>query len=335
MKIKRLISYFLTLTIAVCCAAPSMTLRASAESVKISLIYNMQYTAIKASKVNPGDTIHFTTDGTDPTVDSKLYTKKIGFVKTADVKIAEFDKDGNVVGKIKSYHLERLLPKPKFNVTDNFDGTVSVRVVDDQAGVTIHFTTNGKDPDESSPVIAATQSIRLKADREIKAVASAEGYHTSAVASIRPFELVTEDSYDAYIQAAFKRTNEIRKQNGLKALKLDSRLCEAAQIRAEELSVSYGHTRPDGRKWYTAYAEAGYKHWHSSENYAMLCRKGIAPVTMVDLWMISPAHRDAILGEEYDDVGFGFYQKDGNCYWIQLFGDPISNYYAQKNSTNN
>lgn len=326
MKIKRLGAYFITVFLAVCCFCGTLTVPASAASIKCSLVYTSEYTAIKATKINAEDTIRFTTDGTDPTVNSREYTKKIAFTKPAVVKFAEFDKNGNQVGKIKTLNVERLIPKPKFNVVDNFDGTVTVKIVDDQEGVTIHYTRDGSDPTEKSPVMPSDKALKVKKDIEIKAIAMAEGYHESMIASIRPFDLVTEKSYDDYIKAAFNKTNEIRAEHGLEPLKLNESLCKAALVRAKELRQSYGHTRPDGRKWSTEYAEVGYEYWYASENYAKILRCGIAPERMIELWMISKEHSEAILNTKGSDVGLGFYQADGYCYWIQLFGGKMSEY---------
>ena len=46
------------------------------------------------------------------------------------------------------------------------------------------------------------------------------------------------------------RTNALRKGNGVAALRVNDKLMQAAQVRAEEMAASgvYSHTRPDGRK---------------------------------------------------------------------------------------
>ena len=45
--------------------------------------------------------------------------------------------------------------------------------------------------------------------------------------------------------------NEERVSNGLEPLSIDSDLQRAAQVRANEASVSYSHQRPDGSEYYT------------------------------------------------------------------------------------
>ena len=51
----------------------------------------------------------------------------------------------------------------------------------------------------------------------------------------------------------FDRMNELRAQNGISPLTMDETLLEGSMIRAAELATSYGHTRPNGRQWYTVY----------------------------------------------------------------------------------
>ena len=51
-------------------------------------------------------------------------------------------------------------------------------------------------------------------------------------------------------QDIIDRTNALRKENGVAALRVNDRLMQAAQVRADEMAASgvYSHTRPDGRK---------------------------------------------------------------------------------------
>lgn len=62
--------------------------------------------------------------------------------------------------------------------------------------------------------------------------------------------------------------NRERAAEGLRSLVLDDGLCQAAQVRAEELVQSYSHDRPDGRSCFTAMTEAGVSYRSSGENIA-------------------------------------------------------------------
>ncbi|MBP5603948.1 MAG: chitobiase/beta-hexosaminidase C-terminal domain-containing protein [Ruminiclostridium sp.] len=299
-----------------------MSADADAASIKCTFYYTEEYTAVKLTPINSGDRIFYTIDGTVPTSDSKEYTKKLGFYTPAEVMLAEYDKNGVLVGKVKTITVERIVPKPDILVKDRLDGTADVQIICPLEGAEIHFTKDGTEPDESSAVLKKGLLLHVKKDCEIKAVAVKQGWKTSACVSEKPLELVTRKSYEEYISQAFDITNQIRKEHGLSPLKLNSKLSFAAYVRAKELSQNYenGHTRPNGLRWTTAIKEAGYIHYFAGENYGKLYKSGVDPQKIMDMWMISTIHSDNILNTIGPDVGFGFYQKDGYCYWIQLFG---------------
>ena len=58
------------------------------------------------------------------------------------------------------------------------------------------------------------------------------------------------DDADAMKQDIVDRTNALRKENGVAALRVNDKLMQAAQVRADEMAAhtAYSHTRPDGRK---------------------------------------------------------------------------------------
>lgn len=72
---------------------------------------------------------------------------------------------------------------------------------------------------------------------------------TSGPAS-QPEATTPADDVDAMKQDIVDRTNALRKENGVAALRVNDRLMQAAQVRADEMAASgvYSHTRPDGRK---------------------------------------------------------------------------------------
>lgn len=309
--------------LALCSLTLSFPASASAH-IKCDMCYTADYTSVTLTPDSKGNTIHYTTDGSDPDTSSPVYTKKLGFRKAATLKAAEFDESGKMVGKVKTIEVQRVLSKPKFHVKDKFDGTVVVEIISEKKGAAIHFTTNGKDPSESSKALDG-KLIRVKKDCEIKAIAVMDGWKTSSVASIKPLDLVTGDSYNDYIQQCLELTNAERAKKGLDPLKLNKDLCSAALLRAKELSSNYdnGHTRPNGKRWVTTLAEFGYIHRYASENYGKLDRSGVNPEQIIDIWMHSDNHRAAILNEMGTEIGIGFYQADGYCYWIQLFGEKM------------
>ena len=323
MKLRRICGVLL----AACLSAGSFTAFSAvpvsaAGSLKYMLYYTDDYTAVKAEPVNAGDKIYYTIDGSEPDTNSAVYSKKLGFLEATTLKLAEYDAAGNAVGKIKTVEIQRILPKPKFLSTDKFDGTVEVQITDAKEGAKIHYTIDGSDPTENSPVLEG-HNLLVKGDSVIKAIAVMDGWKTSDIAKTEPLSIVTESSYEDYLLKCLELTNAERAKNGLPALKMNQKLCDASLLRAKELSTNYdnGHTRPNGKRWVTTLDEYGYVYRYASENYGKLDRTGVNPEMIIELWMNSENHRAAILNELGSDIGMGFYQVDGYCYWIQIFGE--------------
>lgn len=81
--------------------------------------------------------------------------------------------------------------------------------------------------------------------------------------------------------AALEKVNAIRVANGLSEVRYDASLEQAANVRAQEASTSFSHTRPDGSAWYTVndalmYGENLAEGYNSADE-------------VVDAWMASPA----------------------------------------------
>ena len=88
---------------------------------------------------------------------------------------------------------------------------------------------------------------------------------------------------------------------------------EYAQIRAEELAISYSHTRPNGE-------DNSSNGLNFIENGA---RGSATPEAVVNSWMNSDVHKATLLGD-YSDYGnrfgVGCYQaENGKLYWSQEF----------------
>ena len=114
--------------------------------------------------------------------------------------------------------------------------------------------------------------------------------------------------------------NKIRIKNNLESLSWGDTCAEAADIRAEETTVSYSHTRPNGSNWSTA-CPAPSSGGTSGENLA-IGNAAVSPATAVALWMGSEAHRANILNPEYTKLAVGFkFDIDTNykTYWSQFF----------------
>lgn len=128
-------------------------------------------------------------------------------------------------------------------------------------------------------------------------------------------------------QDIIDRTNALRKENGVAVLRVNDRLMQAAQVRADEIAASgvYSHTRPDGRKSNTV-TDSKYtgENLHNiSELYLEQQHKTLSEA-VVELWSNSKAHADNMTSSRYGEIGVGLARgidKDGfDCwYCVQVF----------------
>ena len=134
---------------------------------------------------------------------------------------------------------------------------------------------------------------------------------------------VPDETRLQYVEEVVALVNQQRAAQGLPALKLDTALEGAAQIRAQECVKVFSHTRPDGTRYRTAIDQAGVVAGYSGENAAS---GHTTPQQVVDGWMKSEGHRANILSPHYTRIGVGLAANDGsNAYrgyaWVQLFAD--------------
>lgn len=110
--------------------------------------------------------------------------------------------------------------------------------------------------------------------------------------------------------------NKERAEYGLDCLSLDAQLTNMAQYKAEDMAAygflhdgSYGQLQNLLDKFNISYSCAG-------ENIAMNQTK--CEEVMED-WMNSDGHRANILNSSYTKLGVGYYEDNGNTYWVQEF----------------
>jgi len=122
------------------------------------------------------------------------------------------------------------------------------------------------------------------------------------------------ESIEGFRREVVRLTNIERERAGLPTFEVNPRLMDWAQMRAEELSVLFSHTRPDG-------SGAG------TENIATRHR---TPEQVVRDWMNSPGHRRNILSPASDPdngvisfthIGVGCHMDSGGTlHWVLTFG---------------
>ena len=116
-----------------------------------------------------------------------------------------------------------------------------------------------------------------------------------------------------------KTNTEQVRVTGLQALQYDMELEEVAKVRAAELAVSLSHTRPDGRKWSTAYPAGNYA---KAENIAagFLSAESAFEGFMEEYQPYEKqGHRRIMLQKSLTRVGLAAVEVNGTVYWVQEF----------------
>ena len=141
----------------------------------------------------------------------------------------------------------------------------------------------------------------------------------------RPEDTSTTIDVNALKQDIIDRTNALRKENGVAALRINDRLMQAAQVRADEMASSsvYSHTRPDGRR-NTSVTDCPYvgENIHRIADCALQGKS--VPEAAVWSWNLSGGHRDNLLEKNYAETGVGLSRgvnDSGEACWycVQLF----------------
>lgn len=134
---------------------------------------------------------------------------------------------------------------------------------------------------------------------------------------VNPDQPDDSGSQEVWARQIVDLVNVERAKAGAAALTVSSGASRAAQVRAEEITKSFSHTRPDGRSFSTALTEVGVMYGGSGENIAYGQR---SPQAVMDQWMSSAGHRANILNPDFTAIGVGHYESgNGTDYWTQLF----------------
>lgn len=153
-----------------------------------------------------------------------------------------------------------------------------------------------------------------------------ESRDTVEVSNLPEDEAVaTKEEVDEQVELAegelfeqiFTLTNKERMNEGLKELKYNKDLQEAADIRAKECAENFSHTRPDGSSCHTVVADMDYQ--VTGENLVKADTPIATAATLMDAWMTSEGHRANILLPEFTSMAVGTYEKNGTTYAVQIF----------------
>ena len=120
-------------------------------------------------------------------------------------------------------------------------------------------------------------------------------------------------------QTAVNLLNELRESKGLQPLKWNpsSNLQKAAELRAEEISEEFSHTRPDGSSCFTVFGQFGLSYKASGENIAM--GTYMTPQKATKMWINSPSHYKNMIYPDFEEIGLACCVIGDTVYWVQLF----------------
>lgn len=175
---------------------------------------------------------------------------------------------------------------------------------------------DGKDADKDKVAEKKTPDTKEndadKAEKDTDTTTSESTVTTQTPAASVPETPVVSSYSGSYsVDRVFELVNQHRANNGLSALTLDSTLSSAAAVRAQETTISFSHTRPNGSAWYTVTT------YVNGENLVM--GTGMDADSAVSSWMASPAHRDCMLDGSFKKTGIAYCQSGSEIYWVQLF----------------
>lgn len=125
-------------------------------------------------------------------------------------------------------------------------------------------------------------------------------------------------------------TNDLRVENGLHTLSHNQELEIAGDIRAEETTIAFSHTRPNGQNPFTVLDDTdtspNYNYSHIGENLGMATYHRTDEY-MAELifegWVDSEGHLQNILKPEYTEIGIGVAVSEDKIYITQFFGRPL------------
>ena len=156
----------------------------------------------------------------------------------------------------------------------------------------------------------------LKAGTATITAVGSDGFRGSVTITIKGDETNPTDpdnpnidwgEYAEVKEEMIRLTNEERVRNGLSELEVSERLMSGADIRADECTISFSHTRPNGGD------PIG-----SAEILA--ATSSLSASRAVDDWTQSAAHHKIMLNSKYNYIGVGVAQgTDGRYYYVELF----------------
>ncbi len=139
----------------------------------------------------------------------------------------------------------------------------------------------------------------------------------------------TATSYEEFVSTMLADVNALRREQGVGDLVLDQQCNAVGNIRAAEIATFFSHTRPNGKGFYTAWDDCGYKYSNVGENLSKYMIGGEtlslsqAAHDSFDILANSPTHYENMIKSKWTRVYFNVYIiEDGSrtyYYCVQTF----------------
>ncbi len=129
----------------------------------------------------------------------------------------------------------------------------------------------------------------------------------------------TKSTMPAMISDMVEIINSYRIKENPNQLRVSGFLCEIAEIRAEEASISWSHTKPNGLGIDSLIPASNYKWTIVGENLAKC--ENATPQEIIDAWMNSKIHRENLLNSRYKYCGIAEYQNSEIRYISIILSD--------------
>ena len=165
--------------------------------------------------------------------------------------------------------------------------------------------------------------VQIKSDKPYTGEAPVKA-ETSEPAS-QPEVTTPADDVDAMKQDIVDRTNALRREKGVAALRVNDKLMQAAQVRADEMAAHtvYSHTRPNGGK-FNGVTDCPYmaENIHRIADW-VLSDQTLAERAVAD-WSASTTHNKNMVNPKLSEIGVGLARGvndtgDPCWYCVQLF----------------
>lgn len=296
----------------------------SNDKVISKVTYNTEhgYAYLALTPKYPSNTIRYTTDGSTPTKKSPKYKKRLTLKEACTVRVREYNKAGEVVGSAK-LNIKVRCAAAKLTCVDIDIGISTLTMETETEGALIYYTTDGTEPDPETAKLYM-YPISVKSNANLKIVVIKEGYLDSSVTSVNAgnleYQLSNFNFEDPKYKEVLNLINKRRAEEGLAPLYLDEDLTKAANIRAKEISLVYGHMRPSGASYTSAVIAQNVACLRCAEMILSSCNSA---QDFVNRAVFTLSASGSVLDKDFyaTRVGVGYYQKGETGYWVLLVAD--------------